>query len=58
MNALLHKNQQYLFKEDEILGIHRNLIVEQVNKLEETHSCDVLTMKLDEQITKNGNLFW
>ena len=46
------QNQQYLFKEDEILGIHRNLIVEQVNKLEETHSCDVLTMKLDEQITK------
>ena len=46
------QNQQFLFKEDEILGIHRNLIVEQVNRLEETHSCDVLTMKLDEQITK------
>ena len=35
------QNQQYLFKEDKILGIHHNLIVEQVNKLEETYSCDV-----------------
>ena len=45
-------NQEYLFKEGEIMGLHRDLITNQLNKLSFVHSCDVLYLNFDLEMIK------
>ena len=55
---ILKGNQDYLFKEGKILGVNENLLVGHFNQLQRLHSCDVVRLKLEAEISKvNDKLY-
>ena len=46
------KNQEYLFKEGKIMGLHRDLITDHINQLAQMHSCEVLYLNFEMELFK------
>ena len=45
-------NQEYLYEEGKIQGIHKQMLVDHFNELSQIHSCDVLHLEMETEIAK------
>lgn len=45
-------NQEYLYEEGKIQGIHKKLLVDHFNELSQIHSCDVMSLEMEAEISR------
>ena len=51
-NSLMTNNQNFIYKENELMGLQKKIIVDYVNKIEYIHSCDLLYVDFENKMLR------